>query len=645
MSPIFFLLLLLFTFEEGSSVPVGSRSILRAINDHDLPDAAVDLNVTNFDLVLRDSPFSYAIVEFFAHWLLVLLEMRGLIEPKKGEIFIVSVEVEVNMERLVDNFLAPSEGKESDVSVARNGIGIAVMGSSVSDKCPACTNYKPHYEKVARLFNGPDAVHPGIILMTRVDCALKYSLVIVPLFFKCVAAQINTKLCNRFSVGRYPMLLWGPPSKFASGGWEPKQDKNEILDIDDGRTADHLLNWINKKMGSSYGLDDEKYENEHLPFNASDPGQIVQALYDVEEATSSAFDIILDHKLITSATRASLIRFLQLLVAHHPSRRCRKGSAEILVNFDDLWSSDLWSTNTRDTVIGHEKSALGGFQICGKEVPRGYWVVVIQTDWELSICKLNPLGQRKMYCRGSKNDTRGFSCGLWVLLHSLSVRIEDGESQLAFTATCDFIHNFFICEECRQHFNKMCSSVSSPFNKTRDFALWLWSTHNKVNERLMKEEESVGTGDPKFPKIIWPPKQLCPSCYLSPSRKKNGTTWIDWDRGEVKKFLVGSLSPSRKKNGTTWIDWDMDEVYKFLVGYYGKMLASSYKDKGFLGDGERDGPLVDDMVDSTNAVMVPLGAALAIALASCAFGALACFWRLQQKNRKYIHQLHSLKNI
>lgn len=32
---------------------------------------------------------------------------------------------------------------------------------------------QPHYEKVARLFNGPDAVHPGIILMTRVDCASK----------------------------------------------------------------------------------------------------------------------------------------------------------------------------------------------------------------------------------------------------------------------------------------------------------------------------------------------------------------------------------------------------------------------------------------------------------------------------------------
>ncbi|KAJ6822355.1 sulfhydryl oxidase 1-like [Iris pallida] len=99
--------------------------------------------------------------------------------------------------------------------------------------CPACRNYKLHYEKVARLFNGPGAVHPGIIVMTRVDCADK----------------TNTDLCDRFSVSRYPMLLWGPPIKFAAGRWDPKKQNNEIQSIDDGRTAEDLLNWINKRIG------------------------------------------------------------------------------------------------------------------------------------------------------------------------------------------------------------------------------------------------------------------------------------------------------------------------------------------------------------------------------------------------------------
>ncbi|KAL7260371.1 hypothetical protein ACSBR1_006105 [Camellia fascicularis] len=508
-SVLMFLALFLLSFQASSPASIVPRSILRSINDNnaDHPDVALDLNVANFDSVLKETQATYVIVEFFANW------------------------------------------------------------------CPACRNYKLHYEKVARLFNGPEAVHPGIILMTRVDCASK----------------TNNELCKRFSVDRYPMLLWGPPSKFVAGGWEPKQDKNEIHSIDDGRTADRLLNWINKKMGSSFGLDDKKYENGHLESNVSDAEQIAHAVYDVEEATSTAFDIILEHKMIKSETRASLIKFLQLLVAHHPSKRCRKGSAELLVNFDELLPPDIWSAKKQEFIIVNRKGALKNFQICEKEVPRGNW----------------------MFCRGSSNDTRGFSCGLWVLLHSLSVRVEDGESHIAFTAVCEFIHSFFICEECRQHFYEMCSSVSTPFNKTRDFVLWLWSAHNKVNERLMKEESSLGTGDPKFPKFIWPSKQLCPSCFLAPSR----------------------------------IDWDRDEVFKFLASYYGKMLLSTHKGNELLGDGGTERVvLAEDLAASINAVVVPLGAALAIAIASCAFGALACFWRSRQKYKK-LHHMHTLKNI
>ncbi|WCJ33234.1 Sulfhydryl oxidase 1 [Euphorbia peplus] len=498
MSRIYPVLLLLLTFLASS---FGSRSVLREIAaDIPLkpkPDYALDVNISNFETVLTDTPASFAIVEFFAHW------------------------------------------------------------------CPACRNYKPHYEKVARLFNGPDAVHPGIVLMARVDCALK----------------ANNKLCDKFSVSHYPMLFWAPPSKFVSGGWDPKQENSEIHVIDDGRTAERLLNWINKQLGSSYGLDDEKFQNDSLASNTSDPDQIARAVYDVEEATAIAFEIIIEHRMMHPETRASLIKFLQLLVPHHPSKRCRKGTAEVLVNFDDFYPPD-----GKEEAISNGKSELGNFQICGKEVPRGYW----------------------MFCRGSKNETRGFSCGLWVLLHSLSVRIEDGESQFAFLAICDFVHNFFICEECRQHFYHMCSGVGIPFTSSREFVLWLWKAHNKVNERLMKEEASLGTGDPKFPKMVWPPKQLCPSCYQSQSQKDGGTSQIEWNK---------------------------DEVHKFLTNYYGKSLVSLYKDKDAMGNEATYG-VNDDLVASAKAFAVPVGAALAIALASCAFGALACYWRSQQKSRK-----------
>ncbi|KAL9251337.1 Sulfhydryl oxidase 1-like protein [Drosera capensis] len=153
-------------------------------------------------------------------------------------------------------------------------------------------------------------------------------------------------------------------------------------------------------------------------------------------------------------------------------------------------------------------------------------------------------------------------------------------------------------------FYAMRSSASTPFNTTRDFALWLWTAHNTVNETFMKEEASLGTGDPKYPKLTWPPKSLCPSCYLSVPQKNN-------------------------KSGEP--EWDFDEIFKFLVDYYGKKLVSSQKWLKTLKD---DDVSEEEVVTATNAVVVPIGAAMAIAVASCAFGALACVWRSRQKSRK-----------
>jgi hypothetical protein len=63
-----------------------------------------------------------------------------------------------------------------------------------------------------------------------------------------LTAQANIDLCSRFSVDHYPFLLWGPPTKFVSAKWDRKQEKSEIKLIDDGRTAERLLKWINKQI-------------------------------------------------------------------------------------------------------------------------------------------------------------------------------------------------------------------------------------------------------------------------------------------------------------------------------------------------------------------------------------------------------------
>jgi thiol oxidase len=53
--------------------------------------------------------------------------------------------------------------------------------------------------------------------------------------------------------------------------------------------------------------------------------------------------------------------------------RCRRGSADILINFDDHWPTNL-SLSSQESSRLLESVAADNHLICGKEAPRGYWV-------------------------------------------------------------------------------------------------------------------------------------------------------------------------------------------------------------------------------------------------------------------------------
>lgn len=57
--------------------------------------------------------------------------------------------------------------------------------------------------------------------------------------------------------------------------------------------------------------------------------------------------------------------------------RCRRGSADILINFDDLYPSNKWLVDKHESKNNTEHEPIGKFHICGKELPRGYWVSFI----------------------------------------------------------------------------------------------------------------------------------------------------------------------------------------------------------------------------------------------------------------------------
>lgn len=64
-----FLILILSSFKVPSSSAV---SVGHHRHRHRHRDFATDLNATNFDLVLRGARTTYAIVEFYAHWYVLI---------------------------------------------------------------------------------------------------------------------------------------------------------------------------------------------------------------------------------------------------------------------------------------------------------------------------------------------------------------------------------------------------------------------------------------------------------------------------------------------------------------------------------------------------------------------------------------------
>ncbi|CAF1293407.1 unnamed protein product [Adineta ricciae] len=123
---------------------------------------------------------------------------------------------------------------------------------------------------------------------------------------------------------------------------------------------------------------------------------------------------------------------------------------------------------------------------------------------------------RYQHCAGSQPQYRGYPCALWLLFHTLTVsqyqkelrQIDVREIPLAIKG---YIKYFFTCRECRKNFMKETVNIAELDTTNKQEAiLYLWKIHNHVNERLHTDI----TEDPKYPKVQFPSKFLCPTCKI-----------------------------------------------------------------------------------------------------------------------------------
>ncbi|XP_010848556.1 PREDICTED: sulfhydryl oxidase 1 [Bison bison bison] len=175
-----------------------------------------------------------------------------------------------------------------------------------------------------------------------------------------------------------------------------------------------------------------------------------------------------------------------------------------------------------------------------KKIPYGFFKNALDSRKEGTVIaeKVNWVG-----CQGSEPHFRGFPCSLWVLFHFLTVQAaqegvdhpqERAKAQEVLQAIRGYVRFFFGCRECAGHFEQMASGSMHRVGSLNSAVLWFWSSHNKVNARLA----GAPSEDPQFPKVQWPPRELCSACH----NELRGTPV--WDLDNILKFLKTHFSPS-----------------------------------------------------------------------------------------------------
>ncbi|NXG30667.1 QSOX1 oxidase, partial [Dromaius novaehollandiae] len=173
------------------------------------------------------------------------------------------------------------------------------------------------------------------------------------------------------------------------------------------------------------------------------------------------------------------------------------------------------------------------------KLPRDVWKEAAKNKGDASQPAVLPANVTWVGCQGSEPHFRGYPCSLWTLFHLLTLQAlrggPDKELPLEVLSTMRcYVKSFFGCRECAQHFEAMAAESMDKVQGREEAALWLWSHHNEVNARLAGSD----TEDPKFPKLQWPPPDMCPLCH-----KEDGGVHA-WDTPAVLLFLKAHFSPA-----------------------------------------------------------------------------------------------------
>ncbi|XP_053893469.1 sulfhydryl oxidase 1 [Malaclemys terrapin pileata] len=247
------------------------------------------------------------------------------------------------------------------------------------------------------------------------------------------------------------------------------------------------------------------------PRRPADSSKVYMA--DLESALHYALRVeVARFSVLTGERVRALKDFVAVLAKYFPGR-------PFVQNF--LRSVDRWLRNVRESRIPYSALEL---VLTNRKEGQAPAVLSNNVTW--------------VGCQGSEPHFRGYPCSLWILFHLLTVqatrhpRLGTGPLEV-LGAMRGYVQSFFGCRECAQHFEGMAAESMDKVRSVDEAALWLWSRHNRVNARLAGTE----TEDPQFPKLQWPPPELCRPCHSVVKRRQV------WDEAAVLQFLKAYFSP------------------------------------------------------------------------------------------------------
>ncbi|CAH1736277.1 sulfhydryl oxidase 1-like [Aphis gossypii] len=314
------------------------------------------------------------------------------------------------------------------------------------------------------------------------------------------ALNSNTELVDLLKTEIYPSLYL-------------VENNNQFKLLASGNNKTNFTNTINKYLETVY----------MTPFNIIDITTALNNLLFQKEKSSIHHDNtvylsdleatlrysleheILSRSVISGESLNALNSYLELLIEFFPSNIRSKKFIKL------IWDN----THLNKTVSGDK---LGKFINSYEYLLKPY---VTNHIW--------------IGCEGSQPMYRKYPCGLWTMFHTLTVHASNKNlttfnGKQVLETIAGYIKHFFGCTDCSEHFMSMATTIQTNVSSFDDAVLWLWSAHNQVNRRLKGDV----TEDPVHPKIVFPLKVHCETCY------QNGTD--EWNKTEVLKYLKNMYS-------------------------------------------------------------------------------------------------------